>query len=198
MTDIYSKFLKFADTEFATSRRNPISVADELRQRFDVLVDMNAHHTAPKGTSMATFGLCGCIGGYIDNPDSNTFFHYDPLSASMIDFLTRQQVSNKTTRVHFFVPGEWQKDSEGKYERQPKPQYTDRILAASISRIRSMGVECVFHCYDEARRFGDDYMARSQGTASIDKNGQLSAEGMPIRTIDRKITARPSGNDGPT
>ncbi len=192
------KLLMFSDTEFSAPRRNPVSVPDELRQRFDVLVHMNAHHTAPKGTSMATSGLCGCIGGYIDNPDTSTFFHYDRLSASMIDLVIRHEVSNKTTRVHFFVPGEWQKDPDGKYEMQPKSEYSDRMLAASVSRIRSMGVECVFHCYDETRRSGDDYMARSQGTAWIDKNGQLSAEGMPIRTTDRKTGAKPSGNDGPS
>ncbi len=205
MAHLLSRYLWSANAKDATAYHNPICVADELRQRFDVLVDMDAHHTAPKGTTMATFGLCGCIGGYVDNPDTNTFFHYSPLSTSVIDLLTQQQVSDKTSRVHFFVPGEWQKDSDGRYERQPKSIYVDQLLAASICRIRSMGVECLFHCYDEDRSSGDDYMARSQGTAWIDKNGQLFAEGapiriegIPIRTMDRKIGAKPSENNRPT
>lgn len=162
-----------------------ISVADELKSSFDVLVDMNRHHTAAKGTSIATYGLCGCIGGYIDNPESNTLFHYDPLRVALIDMLARQHVSAQTTKVHFFLPGEWQIGADGKYELQPKARYTEEFLASTIATIRSKGVECLFHCYREDLRSGNDYLARSQGTAWIDKQGRLFAEGMPIEAISQ-------------
>ena len=172
-----------------------LSVADKLRSRFDVLVDMNAHHTAAKGTSMAIFGLCGCIGGYIDNPSDNTLFHYDPFVAPVITELVRQQVTCRTNQVHFFVSGEWQEGADGRDDLLvPKAEYSQDMLGVIVARIRAKGVECLFHCYDEKnRRFGNDYMARSQGTVWIDKTGKLFAEGMPVQNSRPKL-ATPVAN----
>jgi len=197
MNRFYSKLFEIISGGITNSPSNRTPLAVELGQKFDVLVDMNQHHTATKGTSMATYALCGCIGGYFDNPDSNTFFHYDPFSTPIIDVLTRMEVSKKTKGVHFFVPGKWDVHPDGKYERRPKPEYIDRMLAKSISHIRSIGVKCEFHCYDELRMFGDGYLERCQGTAWIDKNGQLFAEGIQIHPTDKKNGIKPFENDGP-
>lgn len=192
MENPFSRFTKIAGGSFTSSYRNPMTVEEELRSRFGVLVSMNDCHTAPKGTAMATFGLNGCIAGYIGNTEKNTLFHYDPLNTSKIDNLLRQEVTDKTTRVHFFVPGQWSRNSDGRYEQQPKPEYAGRLLGAMVARIQSLGIECAFSCYDENKRVGDDYMARSQGTVWIDKNGQLFSEGMPVRGLEKKSGSDPS------
>lgn len=152
----------------------------ELKNRFDVVVDMNEYHTTEKGKSMATFGLCGCIGGYIDNPESNTFFHYDPMSIPMIEALVRNDVSAQTAKVNFFVPGEWGRDSTGRYQMQPKKEYSEGMLASAIAHIQSQGIKYGFHCYDENRSHGNDYFSRYQGTAWVDREGKLFANGLAV------------------
>ena len=156
------------------------SLYDELDRRFDVLVDMNEHHTVPKGDSIATYALGGCIAGYFDNPETSTLFHYSPLGASIINMLINQH-SSSDTKLHLFVPGEWRlKDDQ--YEMIPKRDYTDRILLRALQNAKARGLDVQFHCYNELRRYGERY----QGTAWIESNGDIYLDHKKVGESDKR------------
>ncbi len=166
--------IKALDTAFSLNH-NAEPLPDELARRFDVVIGMDEHRTVEKGTSIATYGLGGCIGGYIDNPETSTFFHYGPLGDELINLLVARHCSEKTVKLHLFVPGEWElNDTTEKYEQVPKADYINKFLAPALQSGREQGVEVEFHCYSEHLNFGDRY----QGTAWVDANGAVCNGGM--------------------
>ena len=166
--------------EFLSSsfKNTGICLKDNLKYRFDHVIGMNERVTAPKGESMATFALGGCIGGYIDNPESHTLFHYGVIQSRMIDFTMNGTVTDKTNAVHFFIPEEWVGSKEAGWTRQPKAAYLNDFLKPALQRLKTLGIEPVFHCYSEAQMAGHTY----QGTAWVEHDGKVSAEGMPVQS----------------
>ena len=150
-----------------------------LKRKFDVLVHMDDKQTIHRGTTAATYGLGNCIGGCVENSNELTLFHYAPYNSEEINDLLRQSVSEHTSRVHFFVPGERQTTSDGQSRVQPKPIYTDRLLSEATKHLERIGVECVLHCYDEEKRLGSMIW--------IDRKGRLFADTMQSNLEPRHI-----------
>jgi hypothetical protein len=181
----------YASSRFNASARPPRRIDEELKERFDVVVGMNEHRTAAKDASMATFGLGGCIGGYIDSPESRTFFHYSPTASAIIDGLVRRHVSAPSATVHFFVPGDWEKTPEGKWLQVPERQYTDDFLAPALRHISARGATCAFHFYSADQIAGPDDLVRYQNTAWVDKQGRVFCAGMASETAPQPQVPAP-------
>jgi len=165
---------------------------EELNAGFDIVLGMNAAHSGMKGSSIATYGLSGCIAGYIDNPKTHTLFHYaieEGCHEGAIDQALHGRVGDKTARVHFFVPGMWAPEADGRWGLKPEARYIADFLKPALEFLNRRSVESRIHGY-ALEPHGD---TRYQGTVWVDRAGDLFCEGMPVAgpNAPRKPQPRP-------
>ena len=151
---------------------------DELKGKFDAILSMNAARTLPKRQSMATFGLSGCIAGYIDGGRAHTLFHFSLEVGSPAGAVGRtlRGAPGRARRVLFFVPGTWAPGAGGGWGLKPEARYLADFLRPSLDYLRKQGVSHAVHSYDLDRGHGAHY----QGTVWVDRQGGVFCEGVPV------------------
>jgi hypothetical protein len=152
---------------------------EELNAGFDIVLGMNASHTGMRGASIATYGLSGCIAGYIDNPKAHTLFHYaieEGCREGAVEQVIRGRAGDKTRRVHFFVPGIWAPETGGSWGMKPEARYLADFLKPALEFLNGRKVPAAIHGYALEPQ-GD---ARYQGTVWVDRSGELFCEGLPV------------------
>lgn len=159
---------------------------EKFKKEFDVVIGGNECRVVDKGKSTIIYGLCGCVGGYVDNPHNNVFFHYDVFRLHLMGIDLAEHADAQSKKVHFFVPGDWHKGEDGKYKFLPQKKYTEEILKDILLQIRVQGVECIIHPYNKLADVEHDY----SNTVSIDRNGKLFIAATPVQA-PQDFSAKP-------
>lgn len=173
---------KFCADEMHPPTKNSQPVADELKCCFDIVVGINQFSIQPKKTSIATFGLGGCIAGYISTTVENIFFHFLPVSIELINSCVFKHCVNETVTLHFCVPGEFEKGVDEKWRLKPRKHYMD-VLQPALIWAKEHNCQVSFHGYNESRNDSQRY----QETAWIDVRGSLFLSGYPVFTAEKSF-----------
>jgi hypothetical protein len=132
---------------------------------------------------MAAYAMSNGVGGYIDNGDKNNIlFYYDVSRApQQIKHFSKVSVANNKSKVHIFLPLEYFPDMNGNRRIGPNAEYVNEILGPITASLQSKGAEVYFHPYEGMQLGRNDHRSRNQGTAWVDKEGNLYLEGSPVK-----------------
>ncbi|MCF8495855.1 MAG: hypothetical protein K9G62_04215 [Alphaproteobacteria bacterium] len=117
----------------------------------------------------------GCTGGYIDNPDTDTLFHYDPFQTGRLDnTIRRKTFYEKTKKVSFFVLQEYEQDGQGEWQPRPEPVEAKDALKNSTRILELRKIPYEFFQY------WPDPKSDNSSTAAVDREGKISLWGKEI------------------
>ena len=137
----------------------------------DKLVMMGGSDTVKKGEAIGTFGLAGCIAGFIADETRVRCFHYAPYSIAQLVGLC-SFISKSTQKVYCLAQQELRKRADGKYVRVANEPES---LSAFFKKLKEYNVPYEMVPYEH------------HSTAKMDHAGKLEVQSELHMSLELRI-----------